>query len=198
MKKGLVAVAILLVAGIALLLDLDSKQSPTAASPQQSPASGEPGSQPPSPSGLGNNPSSSPSVSTSAAAASSPTTAPPLPVSLAERAGAVAPETTTPPPDIPPEIVVQNVRRAIRQFGSIFGGNPVGTNPEITSQLSGKNPKGINFIKPETGMRVNGNGELVDPWGTPLFFHQLSATDTEVRSAGPDKRMWTSDDVVAR
>jgi len=119
-------------------------------------------------------------------------------VSLADRAGAVTPETTTPPPDIPPEIVVQNVRRAIRQFGSIFGGNPVGTNPEITSQLSGKNPKGINFIKPETGMRVNGNGELVDPWGTPLFFHQLSAADTEVRSAGPDKRMWTSDDVVAR
>jgi len=80
----------------------------------------------------------------------------------------------------------------------MFGGNPVGTNPEITRQLGGDNPKGINFIKPEAGMRVNGNGEMVDPWGTPLFFHQLSGTETEVRSAGPDKRMWTPDDVVAR
>ena len=69
----------------------------------------------------------------------------------------------------------------------MFGGNPVGTNPEITSQLSGKNPKHINFIKPEAGMRINESGELIDPWGTPYFFHQLSGADMEIHSAGPDK-----------
>jgi hypothetical protein len=100
--------------------------------------------------------------------------------------------------DIPPEIVLQNVHRAITQFGAMFGGNPVGTNPEITAQLAGNNPKQINFIKPEAGMRINNNGELVDAWGTPLFFHQLSGTDTEVRSAGPDRKMWTPDDLVTR
>jgi hypothetical protein len=97
-----------------------------------------------------------------------------------------------------PAIVLERMSGAIRQYGRMFGGNAVGTNPEITAALVGGNPKGINFIKAEEGMRINGNGELVDPWGTPYFFHQLSGTDTEVRSAGPDGIMWTSDDLVAR
>ena len=80
------------------------------------------------------------------------------------------------------------MRRAIRNYGARFGGNPVGTNPEITSQLAGNNPKHINFLNAEAGMRVNANGELIDPWGTPYFFHQLSGTDMEIHSgrAGPD------------
>jgi len=93
---------------------------------------------------------------------------------------------------------VQNVRHAITEYGAMFGGNPVGNNPEITAALAGNNPKQINFIKPEAGLRVNESGELVDAWGTPLFFHQLSGTDTEVRSAGPDRKMWTPDDLVTR
>ena len=43
-------------------------------------------------------------------------------------------------------------------------------NPEITSQLSGKNPKHINFLNADAGMRVNDNGELVDPVGHAVFF----------------------------
>ena len=80
----------------------------------------------------------------------------------------------------------------------MFGGNPVGVNSEITSALNGNNPKKINFIDPQAGMRINANGELVDAWGTPFFFHQLSGTDMEIRSAGPDKKMWTIDDLVTR
>lgn len=98
--------------------------------------------------------------------------------------------------NLEPNTVVQNMSRAIRQYGEMFGGNPVGNNQEITSQLSGKNPKHINFISVDAGMRVNGNGELVDPWGTPYFFHQLSGADTEIHSAGPDRVMWTTDDIV--
>jgi hypothetical protein len=100
--------------------------------------------------------------------------------------------------NISPAIVLENMSRAIRQYGTMFGGNPVGTNPEITRQLSGNNPRHINFLNPEAGMRINENGELVDPWGTPYFFHQLSGTDMEIHSAGPDKIMWTSDDLVIR
>ena len=98
--------------------------------------------------------------------------------------------------NVPPEIAVENMSRAIHQYGEMFGGNPVGTNPEFTKQLSGDNPKHINFITDEAGMRVDGNGELVDPWGTPYFFHQISGSDTEVRSAGPDGVMYTADDIV--
>jgi len=100
--------------------------------------------------------------------------------------------------NLAPEIVLDNVRHAIRDYGSRFGGNPVGVNAEITRQLSGDNPKQVNFINPEAGMRLNDQGELVDPWGTPYFFHQLSGTEMEIRSAGPDKIMWTEDDLVTK
>jgi hypothetical protein len=98
--------------------------------------------------------------------------------------------------DIPPSIALENMARAVRQYGAMFGGNPVGTNPEITSQLNGSNPKHINFINAGSGMRINENGELIDSWGTPYFFHQISGTDMEIHSAGPDKIMWTADDLV--
>jgi hypothetical protein len=95
-----------------------------------------------------------------------------------------------------PEIVLDKLQHAIRDYGSMFDGNPVGVNAEITSQLNGHNPKQANFIQPEDGMRINSEGELVDPWGTPYFFHQLSGKQMEIRSAGPDKIMWTADDLV--
>ena len=118
-------------------------------------------------------------------------------------AGAVAltiPKAGPPTPlqftNFEPATVVQNMSRVLHQYGEMFGGNPVGNNQEITSQLTGKNPKHINFISTEAGLNINGNGELVDPWGTPYFFHQLSGSDTEIHSAGPDRVMWTSDDIV--
>jgi hypothetical protein len=102
------------------------------------------------------------------------------------------------PPAMEPATVLSNMRIAIRQYGSRFGGNPVGTNEEITRALNGGNPKQVNFISEESGLRINGRGELVDYWGTPFFFHQLSSTEMEIRSAGPDKIMWTADDLVTK
>jgi len=102
------------------------------------------------------------------------------------------------PPGLPPATVLENMRMAVREYGSRFAGNPVGTNPEITQALNGGNPKQIKFISPEAGLQINGRGELVDPWGTPYFFHQLSAIEMEIRSAGPDKKMWTDDDLVIK
>lgn len=98
---------------------------------------------------------------------------------------------------LPEETVLQNLRTCFRQYASVFGENPVGTNPEITSALQGENPKKMNFLRAD-GNRVNSNGELVDVWGTPYFFHQLSAHETEIRSAGPDRVMYTGDDLVTR
>jgi hypothetical protein len=126
---------------------------------------------------------------------------PASPGSLTQNAVAIATPAAGPPAPLQftnfePTTVLQNMSRAIRQYGEMFGGNPVGDNQEITSELSGKNPKHINFISTDSGMRVNGDGELVDPWGTPYFFHQLSGADTEIHSAGPDRTMWTSDDIV--
>ncbi|HZM05314.1 MAG TPA: hypothetical protein VFC44_20140, partial [Candidatus Saccharimonadales bacterium] len=116
---------------------------------------------------------------------------------LAAKAGEVIHD-TTPPPNVPPDAALRSVERSVRQFGKMFGGNPVGTNPEITSQLNGNNPKHINFIDAQAGLRINQNGELIDSWGTPYFFHQLSGSEMEIHSAGPDKIMWTADDLVIK
>jgi hypothetical protein len=39
-------------------------------------------------------------------------------------------------------------------------------------------------------------GQLVDRWGTPYWFHPNSGNQMEIRSAGPDKNLFTLDDVV--
>ena len=90
------------------------------------------------------------------------------------------------------------MRSVFRQYASRFGGNPVGTNPEITAALNGGNVKQVQFLNPDDGLRINGKGELIDSWGTPFFFHQLSAREMEIHSAGPDRVMWTADDLVIK
>jgi hypothetical protein len=99
---------------------------------------------------------------------------------------------------LPPLTVLDNARVAVKNYGAMFGENPVGTNPEITEALLGKNPKRINFITAECGLRVNEHGEMMDAYGTPFFFHQLSGKEMEIRSAGEDRKMWTFDDLVTR
>ena len=74
-------------------------------------------------------------------------------------------------------------------------GNPVGSNAEITAALTGQNKLRLSLI-PADHSAINKAGELCDRWGTPFFFHAESATRMEIRSAGPDKKMWSDDDVV--
>jgi len=150
------------------------------------------------------------------AATSNPSDLQPVPVTIVTSSGkdsnspAVAPVRKTfplPPPlpapstlplsDIPPAILLENMRTTLRQYGLMFGGNPVGTNPELTKALGGDNPKQVNFLGTD-GNRVNEKGELCDAWGTPYFFHQLSAMQMEIRSAGPDRIFYTDDDLVIK
>lgn len=74
-------------------------------------------------------------------------------------------------------------------------GNPVGLNGEITRALTGQNPLRVPFI-PEDHPAINPDGELCDRWGTPLIFHQISKYHMELRSAGPDRAVYTEDDLV--
>jgi hypothetical protein len=74
-------------------------------------------------------------------------------------------------------------------------GNPVGENAEITAALMGANSLGLALI-PQGHRAVNARGELCDRWGTPFRFHQLSGSQMEVRSAGPDRRFATDDDAL--
>ena len=76
-------------------------------------------------------------------------------------------------------------------------GNPVGTNEEIVRALQGRNRARLAFL-PAGHPAVDGAGRLCDRWGTPFFFHALSGTRMEIRSAGPDRRLYTADDAVTR
>lgn len=144
----------------------------------------------------------------------------PLPASTAEKAPsppdhigkeeedpgpAVTPAAPPPPgPDLsaltPEELqrvrdAIDNVEFVLRDYAVALGGNPVGTNAEITAALRGDNLKQLKLDTPQ-GSSVNDSGELCDPWGTPWFFHQLSGTKMELRSAGPDRKLYTKDDFV--
>lgn len=81
----------------------------------------------------------------------------------------------------------------IRQYRDALGENPVGTNAEIMKAILGDNLKQAKIGAPD-GQGLNADGELVDRFGHPYFFHQLSRNQMEIRSAGPDGVMWTLDD----
>jgi len=84
---------------------------------------------------------------------------------------------------------------ALSSYRLAYKENPVGVeNFEFTEQLLGQNPKQIVFIAPDSPA-LRGN-EIVDRWDTPYFFHALSATEMEIRSAGPDRKLWTEDDLL--
>ena len=94
----------------------------------------------------------------------------------------------------PAEEVLIVLQQIFSHYRFAYKENPVGVeNFEITEQLLGKNPKKIIFIDADNPA-LRGN-ELMDPWNTPYFFHPLSGQVMEIHSAGPDKTLWTEDDI---
>ena len=71
---------------------------------------------------------------------------------------------------------------------------PLGANEELAAALRGKNVAALEFVSPDSAA-LNDQGQLIDRWGTPLFFHAKARDRVDIRSAGPDAKMWTEDDV---
>lgn len=71
---------------------------------------------------------------------------------------------------------------------------PMSGNEDWAAALKGSNPGQTRFL-PDHHRVLNDAGQLVDRWGTPLFFHPISRGRFELRSAGPDQKMWTADDI---
>lgn len=94
-------------------------------------------------------------------------------------------------------IDLDKITLMFRDYRTITGGNPVGTNAEIMKSIMGGNPKGA-MLGPPEGQTLNENGELIDRWGTPYFFHQLTKDLMEIHSAGPDRRMGSDDDIISK
>jgi len=134
-----------------------------------------------------------------------PVKQPPVPVVVDAKPAAEPVQKVYPPPTPPMALdarkryaeELEQVGLMLRDYRTLMKENPVGSNAEIMAALMGGNPKHAR-LGPPGGEGLNEKGELMDRWGTPYFFHQMSATVMEIHSAGPDKQMWTSDDVVVK
>lgn len=105
-----------------------------------------------------------------------------------------------PPEQLPIEQIREDMDRvqfALRDYRTVLGENPIGTNAEITKALTGDNLKQVKIPVPP-GSSLNGEGEMCDRWGTPYFFHQISGKQMEIHSAGPDLKMGTKDDLLVK
>ncbi len=88
------------------------------------------------------------------------------------------------------EGLVQNMQQSLKTAAV----PPLGFNEEITRALTGRNPLELAFI-PSSHPAINARGLLCDRWGTPFHFHPVAGDRIDVRSAGPDKKLFTADDV---
>jgi hypothetical protein len=96
--------------------------------------------------------------------------------------------------DQPPEKDLEIISEFLQTYGRARGGNPIGGNAEITAALTGADGHQGRVYPPIH--RTIKNGQLTDRWGTPYWFHPNSGSEMEIRSAGPDKELFTQDDVV--
>jgi len=126
---------------------------------------------------------------------------PPQPVAVALPAPPIPPDLPPPKPRVvpSPEALkdIEDIQFMLRDYRTRLGDNPTGTNAEIMKEVMGGNRAKARLGPPE-GQTLNDQGELLDRWGVPYFFHQLSKNEMEIRSAGPDRAMWTTDDVVMK
>jgi len=83
----------------------------------------------------------------------------------------------------------------LEAYRNRFRAFPTGDNREIVNALTGANPERLPFF-PRDHPNLNASGEWVDRWSTPLFFHHLASDVIEIRSAGPDRTLYSADDVV--
>lgn len=136
---------------------------------------------------------SAPSTGFGAGQASSPTSV------MVQQGTTGSPATALPSGEVNRELIVADMDKvslSLRDYRTLMAQNPVGTNEEITKELNGGNAKGAR-LAPEDS-KINGEGRMVDRWGTPYFFHQISADSMEIHSAGPDKQLGTDDDIILR
>lgn len=73
----------------------------------------------------------------------------------------------------------------------------MGANEEFAAALMGKNSAREVFLKAPHPC-LSAKSQIVDRWGSPLFFHVRDPSRIDIRSAGPDREMWTEDDLHRR
>jgi hypothetical protein len=96
-----------------------------------------------------------------------------------------------------PQDDLHAVAHALDNLALLVKGNDpfrLGANEEFADALKGRNKAQIRFLR-DDHPAFNEKGQLVDRWKTPLYIHAASRDRLEIRSAGPDQKMWTEDDL---
>ena len=100
-------------------------------------------------------------------------------------------------PTAKPEEDLTLMSRALLNFTTLVKGEdplPLGANEEIAAALMGRRRSQLVFLQKPTPA-LNDANQLIDRWGTPLYFHAASKDRIDIRSAGPDRVLWTQDDL---
>ena len=69
------------------------------------------------------------------------------------------------------------------------------TNEDLVLFLQGQNSYQSAYLG-RSSPALNDVGQLIDRWGSPLIVHPLSQKILELRSAGPDQKPYTEDDLT--
>ena len=88
---------------------------------------------------------------------------------------------------------VQRLLMSVRTLVKTQDPGRMAVNEDVVDVLTGRNDYKIVFLPPNHPS-INPAKQLIDRWGTPLFFHLEAADRLDVRSAGPDKILFTNDD----
>ena len=93
-----------------------------------------------------------------------------------------------------PQGALQAIEQLLYFYRQGLGENPVGQNEDIVGAMLGENPKRAAYLLADSPAIKD--GKLLDPWGTPYWFHPVSRDRMEFRSAGPDRELFTGDDLT--
>ena len=72
---------------------------------------------------------------------------------------------------------------------------PLSANEEWSATLLGKRPSSPAWLS-ENSPLFDDKQRLIDRWHSPLHFHAIGRQQWEVRSSGPDKILFTADDLT--
>lgn len=100
-------------------------------------------------------------------------------------------------PNLPPENDLTLMSRLMENSLLLLksaANRPLSANEDWADLFRGKNAAREEFL-PAQHIALNAQGQLIDRWQRPLFFHALGGGRFEIRSAGPDGVMWTEDDI---
>ena len=92
-------------------------------------------------------------------------------------------------------VVLHGMLRQYLRFLKDRQARPIGNDSDLARVLIGNNPMKLVILPPDHPA-LGADGRLRDRFGTPYFIHPRGHLAFEIRSAGPDRKHFTADDLI--